>query len=155
LFHNTYDFDQGSGVPAPQEAPSDNDTASVLVHSYNSSYYISGVKTPSCRAYYGSTLLADFDAWTWTFSIPVDFGSSSFAIVYKNDAGEELNRKTIIFIRHKISDINGDGLIDITDLAIFAENWGRTGPSEPMADFDGNNIVDITDLAIFAENWGK
>jgi tripartite ATP-independent transporter DctM subunit len=56
-----------------------------------------------------------------------------------------------------IGDVNGDGAVDIGDLAIAAyyynvtsedENW----PQAQVADIDNNGIVDIVDLAAIARN---
>lgn len=155
LFYNLYDFDQGSGVPAPQEPPEANDIAAISLKTYSGTYSYTGIKTSACQAYYNDVLIAGFDAYTWSISLNQEVGSGSYAVIFKDADGAEVNRKTFSITRHKAADIDGNGAVDITDLAIFAENWGKSGPSEPMADMDGNNVVDITDFAIFAENWGQ
>lgn len=155
LFYNLYEFDQGGGVPAPQEPPAANDIAAISLKTYSGTYSYTGIKTSACQAYYNDVLIAGFDAYTWSISLNQEIGAGSYAVIFKDANGAEVNRKTFSITRHKTADIDGNGAVDITDLAIFAENWGKSSPSEPMADMDGNNVVDITDFAIFAENWGQ
>jgi len=56
------------------------------------------------------------------------------------------------------SDLNGDGKIDITDVAIVAKSYGKSS-GEPdynlKADLDQNGIVDIMDIAIVAADFGQ
>lgn len=49
------------------------------------------------------------------------------------------------------ADLNDDGIVDATDLAILLAAWGGRGP----ADLDGNGVVDAADLAILLGAWGK
>lgn len=54
-------------------------------------------------------------------------------------------------------DCDGDGDVDLTDLAILAGHYGATAP--PMlgpaeGNFDGDGDVDLTDLALLAQNYG-
>ncbi len=49
-------------------------------------------------------------------------------------------------------DYNGDGVVDIGDLAGLANNYGRTGAG---ADFNGDGVTDVHDLAILANNYGR
>lgn len=46
-------------------------------------------------------------------------------------------------------DINGDGLVDGTDLALVLGNWNSSG----VGDLDCSGVVDGTDLAIVLGNW--
>lgn len=156
-FYNIFTsyFGDPTAGPPPPPPPASNDTTPVTMTTYNSSFSFSGAKTTTARAYFGDTLIADLETTSWSISFDQPVGPGAYAVVFKDEAGTEINRKPFAIVRNKTADINGDGAVDITDLAIFAENWGKEGPSEPMADIDGNNIVDITDLAIFAENWGK
>lgn len=49
-----------------------------------------------------------------------------------------------------IGDLNGDGTVDGSDLAIVLGNWGNAG----TGDLTGNGNVDGADLAIVLGNWG-
>ena len=52
-------------------------------------------------------------------------------------------------------DLNGDSIVDIADLNIFASQWLNPPgcPTPTCADFDGVNGVDIEDLAELIANW--
>lgn len=54
-------------------------------------------------------------------------------------------------------DLDGDGRINLSDLATFRENFGKSGSAilQSAADFDGDERVNLTDLAVFRENFGK
>ena len=57
---------------------------------------------------------------------------------------------------YNITDIDGNGVVNLTDFAAFAAQWAKTATPEqaPLeADFDGNGEVDIDDLRIFVHNW--
>jgi hypothetical protein len=53
-------------------------------------------------------------------------------------------------------DVNGDGAVDGSDLAIMLGSWGscQACPSCP-ADLDGNCVVDAADLAVLLGSWGS
>ena len=68
-----------------------------------------------------------------------------------------------------LGDVDGNGVVDIHDLAEAAKAYGSYGPDgpdhqvpgtpassnwNPAADFDGNNIVDILDLLVIVKNFG-
>ncbi|MCC5794011.1 MAG: thrombospondin type 3 repeat-containing protein [Chromatiales bacterium] len=50
------------------------------------------------------------------------------------------------------ADLNGDGIVNFADLAIFIS---RFGTSDPDADFNGDGVVNFFDLAIFIELFGR
>lgn len=55
-------------------------------------------------------------------------------------------------------DLNGDGDVDGSDLALFADAFGSVSGDDnynPGADFDNNNVVDESDLAVFAADFGR
>jgi hypothetical protein len=57
-----------------------------------------------------------------------------------------------------LGDINGDGKVDIKDLAIAAKAFGSYVGSptyNPDADVNQDGVIDIRDLAIIAKNFGK
>ena len=57
-----------------------------------------------------------------------------------------------------LTDINGDGKVDILDLASVAIAWGTSQGDpgwNPKCDIDGNGIVNIIDVALVAIDFGK
>jgi YVTN family beta-propeller protein len=50
------------------------------------------------------------------------------------------------------ADMNGDGIVNFADLAIFKS---RFGSADAEADLDGNGFVNFADLAIFKSRFGK
>jgi hypothetical protein len=54
-----------------------------------------------------------------------------------------------------VADLNGDGVVDMTDLAILASQWLQK-PGVPTGDIwpvHGDGFVNMNDLALLAENW--
>jgi hypothetical protein len=49
-------------------------------------------------------------------------------------------------------DLNGDGTVDVKDLAMLADQWLQP-PGTPSADFVPDNTVNFLDFAIFAQHW--
>jgi len=47
-------------------------------------------------------------------------------------------------------DLNADGQVDSSDLALLLGQWGAPG----VADLNGNGVVDSTDLAVLLGGWG-
>jgi hypothetical protein len=50
-----------------------------------------------------------------------------------------------------LGDTNGDGVVDITDLAFIANHYGT---QDLAADINGDGQVDIVDMSIAASNYG-
>ncbi|MEW5957830.1 MAG: SBBP repeat-containing protein [Chloroflexota bacterium] len=50
------------------------------------------------------------------------------------------------------SDVNGDGQVDIFDLALAASRYGG---SDPTADLNGDAVIDVSDLTIIAGYYGQ
>lgn len=51
-------------------------------------------------------------------------------------------------------DLNGDGQIDLDDLATLLAHFGTVDPEPGTGDIDGNRIVDLPDLAILLSTLG-
>ena len=57
-------------------------------------------------------------------------------------------------VRCDIFPENGDGIVDIDDLAAFVDQWLQLGVySADIAPGEGDSIVNMLDFAVFAENW--
>ena len=57
-----------------------------------------------------------------------------------------------------VGDVNGDGKVNIEDVAIVAKHFGTTPSSptwNPACDLDNNGKVDIADVAIVAQAFGQ
>ena len=58
---------------------------------------------------------------------------------------------------HLFGDLDGSGLVNFVDYAIFAEKWQSTGCTQPYycdgADNEPDGDIDLTDLARFCDNW--
>ncbi len=56
-------------------------------------------------------------------------------------------------------DVNCDGVVDISDLAVMGSHWGEqvgsNGYGWIYGDMNGDGIVDISDLAILGADWGQ
>jgi hypothetical protein len=149
LFYNTYDFDTFTG-----EVTGSNDTSDYSRDSYDTTLSISGGKVSNTRVYFGSTLIANLNSTSWSLTFEPQYGGYDYYLDYKDINGTIVARKKMYIVKHKMADINCDGRIDIIDLAILAENWNVTNPSNRLVDFNGDNVVNIADLAILAEKWG-
>jgi len=51
-------------------------------------------------------------------------------------------------------DANGDGVVDESDAASLAANWGLGNTTWEMGDFNGDHSVGPADASILAANWG-
>lgn len=47
-------------------------------------------------------------------------------------------------------DVNGDAMVDVTDLLAAVGNWGASGEG----DVDGSGIVDVSDILAIVNAWG-
>jgi hypothetical protein len=52
-------------------------------------------------------------------------------------------------------DVNEDGMIDIFDLVLIAQNFGKTSGFDSRADANGDGKVDIFDLVVVAQHFGE
>jgi hypothetical protein len=146
--------DPAAGSPAIIPTTDDTDTYSADIY-MTGNFQLIGGKIYSHKAYIGDTLIADNNTTTWEVDFSPTIGLNERIVVFKDDTDTEVGRKTIHVNCHKAADINGDGVIDGTDLSIFASFWGQNDPANKLADLNGDGVVNSTDLSIFASNWGK
>jgi spore coat protein A len=52
-------------------------------------------------------------------------------------------------------DVNGDCLVNITDVGIVLANFGATGATREQGDLNGDGVINITDLGIVLANFGS
>lgn len=54
----------------------------------------------------------------------------------------------------RIGDINGDGVVDVSDLLLLLSAWGGCPSASCPADLNGDGVVDVSDLLLLFANWG-
>lgn len=78
-------------------------------------------------------------------------------VLLTNSAGEAfvptLKNAEITETQQFKGDVNGDGIVNIQDLVLFASNLGQTGTN--AADVNGDGIVNIQDLVLVASALGS
>ncbi len=52
-----------------------------------------------------------------------------------------------------IGDLDGNGLVGLSDIALVIAAWGEEGTDSP-ADANDDGVVDLADLAVVIQNWG-
>ncbi len=55
----------------------------------------------------------------------------------------------------KLGDINGDSKVDIVDIGIAIDNYGKNPIPNSKADINKNGVVDIVDIGIIIDNYAK
>jgi len=54
------------------------------------------------------------------------------------------------------SDLNGDGRVNIMDMAMIGQHWGETPESEgwdPAMDLNNDGVINVGDMVIIGQNW--
>ena len=52
-----------------------------------------------------------------------------------------------------VGDVNSDGVVNILDLTLVAQNFGVEKPSNPKVDVNEDGVVNILDLTLVAQNF--
>jgi hypothetical protein len=167
VWQNTYGQDAGStfnaALPPTVDVTSlaDNDTIN------GPTVTISASATPNDGGDISSgTLSVDgTDAQTLTGSAPFSFsldtlnyteGSHTVKIQVTDNLGDTGTESIPVYITN--GDLNGDGRVNLTDLIILAENYGKSGTlSYAQGNITGatsGTEVGLSDLIILARNYG-
>ena len=56
---------------------------------------------------------------------------------------------------NKLGDINGDGVVDIIDIGVIIDNYGKVPINNIKADVNRDGTVDIIDVGIVIDNYGR
>ncbi|RMF84350.1 MAG: hypothetical protein D6744_03245 [Planctomycetota bacterium] len=71
------------------------------------------------------------------------------------EPGAAAPKLTITLAPQQPGDVDGDGCVDLTDLAILLANFDAVGASREQGDLDGDATVDLTDLAILLAHFDE
>ena len=103
------------------------------------------------------TLVATDTSSPYNFTLntmPYKDGNHSLTTTAFDAAGLSTT-STAITVLFNNGDINGDGHVNISDLAIMASNWGKTSMTYAQGDLNGDGKVNISDLSILANYYGQ
>lgn len=74
------------------------------------------------------------------------------------DASGNTQQSTVVSVttkQFKDGDINGDGLIDLSDFFILRTNFGKNGMTRAQGDLNGDGTITLSDFFILRQNFGK
>ncbi len=58
----------------------------------------------------------------------------------------------IVDVEPILGDVNGDGVVDVTDLLLMISDWGSC--ADCPSDVNNDGYVNVTDILIAIGNWG-
>lgn len=53
------------------------------------------------------------------------------------------------------ADVNNDGKVNIVDIGIVIDNYGKSPSPNPKADVNSDGKVGIVDIGIIVDNYGR
>ena len=135
--------------------PSNLTVTNTVFVTYGSNYTLQGTKDSSITHVFvnGSETGVSYPtSTTWQAVEPVSLGNNDF-VLYGTDANNNQTASINVMVnRHILGDINGDGVVDLTDASLFAVDYGKTSNlTYPLSDMNGDGSVDLTDLSILAK----
>ncbi len=109
----------------------------------------------SQRAMVVDLLTASYDAESSTHFDTGQFQSSTaddahgLGWAYNSTAGQVIVAYTLY------GDANLDGKVNLSDLGILGDNYGRTGMTWQEGDFNYDGVVNLSDLGYLGDNYGR
>ncbi len=148
-----------SPTPIPTTIVLEAPLMSLPSDTYINPFLISGTKTTSISQVYindSTTGVSYPSSTTWEYSATLTLGLNSFNAYGKDASGNKSPTITGSITLHKMGDISGDNVIDLTDLSMFATDWENTGSlNYPLSDMNQDALVDLTDFSIIAKAYGN
>lgn len=155
-------------VPTPTSTPTPTPTpviaapiidASVPSLTYQTSILLTGSKLSTVTSVYinGSAASSTYPTnTTWQAGVSLNIGGNLFTVYGKDSGGNQSASSSITINRHKLGDINGDNVVDLTDISLFATDWQKTtGLNYVLSNMNNDGIVDLTDFSIIAKQYGQ
>ena len=76
-------------------------------------------------------------------------GTLELALEVNDGAGVVTSQTTLVSVGQSIiGDLDGNGRVDLLDVAIMQGNWGMTGASRDQGDLNGDGIINRPDIVI-------
>jgi hypothetical protein len=97
-------------------------------------------------------------AWASFNTRTLPNGTHVVTVIVHDVYGNANGTSIVINVQNILEDLNGDGVVNIIDVATVARAFGSK-PGDPMwnpaADLDNNGEVNIVDVSMVARNFGK
>lgn len=160
--NGSFTISAAGATPTPTP-PLSQITFTSPTETYNSSYTLTGTKDTNITTVYvngSSTGVTYPTSTTWevpetlTLGTANTAGSNTFTVYGADADSNQTATVTDTVSLHTLGDINGDGVVDLTDASLFAVDWGKTDPTTftyALSDMNGDSQVNLTDLSILAK----
>ncbi len=126
---------------------------------YQSSLTLSGTKITALSSIYVNNSASGIVYPTntsWQIPVTLIVGANTFTIYGKDSLGNQSPSTLTTINRNRLGDIDGNNLIDLTDISLFATDWLKTsGFNYALSNMNGDSIVDLTDFSIIAKQYGQ
>jgi hypothetical protein len=161
VFNGNYNFWKlmfeyfNSTPPSPTTAFV-NDASEVDTRTYKNSFTLEGTKTADSRVFFVGREIAGTGSNRWKIQFEPNVGRVSYNLEYKDsNANAIFGIKKITIDRHKSGDVNGDAKVDLLDLSILANAWGRNVPDDDWTNLnpESDSEINLLDLSILSANW--
>lgn len=101
---------------------------------------------------FGKVSITDVTLGTITVDLGSPWGQQTVQITSIRVAGTLIIEPQMPEI---LGDLNGDGVVDVSDLLILLAAWGSCDDGRACpADLNGDGAVDVSDLLVLLANWG-
>lgn len=95
------------------------------------------------------------NAATLNISGATNADAGLYDVLVSNTCGTAISDGATLTVIGVIGDLNGDSVVDVSDLLILLGQWGPCPRSSDCpADLNGDGAVDVSDLLILLSNWG-
>lgn len=132
--------------------------SSFISPTYQSSTIIAGTKTAQLTKIYVNNLMDSVtfaSSTSWQKPVSLTLGDNVFHIYGETATGTQSITSSISIVRHKLGDINGDGITNLTDISIFGNDWLKTSNlGNRLSDMNTDGNVNLTDFSIVAKQYG-
>jgi hypothetical protein len=84
----------------------------------------------------------------------LNYADGSYTVgVSGTDSGSHTSSDSLsVYVTN--GDLNGDGKVNLSDLAVMAGFWLQTDPNYSHGNITGQSAINLSDLAVMAANWG-
>ncbi|MEK7572069.1 MAG: dockerin type I domain-containing protein [Patescibacteria group bacterium] len=149
-----------SGSPTPTTVPLTPPTiGSVTSPTYNASIIIAGSRPATLTKIYINNLtdtVSYANSTSWQKTLDLNLGNNDIEVFGEDSLGNRTTATSGSIIRHKLSDINGDNAINLTDISLFAFDWLKTSNlTNRLSDMNDDGLVNLTDFSIIAKQYGQ